>query len=845
MYFGIDLGTSNSAIVGNEDGRFRYFKTPEGMDVMPSAIMFDRRGGMFVGRKAYDHAAFSPENVKMRFKRMMGTSSELTFKSLDKTITPEEASAEVLKELISQAKMAAGDVEVFGTVVTVPAAFNQMQSEATMRAASLAGLDKVALLQEPIAAAMAAIAASTNKSAQYLIYDLGGGTFDAAIVQSISGNVTVIAHAGINMLGGSDFDREIVNNIVRPWLLANFDLPDDFQTSAGYERLIRIATYRSELAKIALSTHQTDRIFADENQIGLKDRADQEIFIDVEITRDDLVALVSTQVDKSIALCRSLLADNGYESADIDKVIMIGGPSRMPYIRDRVSFELGIELDLSVDPMTAVAMGAAIYAESRDWTGIAPTTKAVKTDKSDTAGNSKLDISYEYVERTADEKARIRVKCQGSSSVKGYNVKIDTDGGWTSGKIALTATTDVKGIPLQLGRNVIKATIFDASGGSVPESSPEIVISRLEATSDGMPLMHNIGVKIAEGGQGLEINRVKTLVEKGTPTPVRGSYKLRAAKTLRAGDGMTLEVELYEHVDDIKDPELSLPIGLFVLTSESLQQGEIIRRGEDVLLHWTIDGSGLMDCSVEFPTISQVYEIGYLSTAGHKNFDGSEGNAYAQAAMNHAQSDIDTLDQALGSKVAEDVNSFRQRLDRHKGQLSLTNDPDVRRSVVEDCRSLRQEISKIKDRPENAKQVLRNEIEDFVSDLSSYNSNIFDEQTTAKIGRLAAHARTVLDGNSTVTVAVDESRKSLRELQALAYGAITKHPGFWVGFFEDIAEDRTNAVDKNKHDALVTRGQKAIADQDVDTLRSVIGEMRHNAIKEAKTGSSVLSGLMT
>jgi molecular chaperone DnaK len=221
---------------------------------------------MLVGKRAYDQSAFSPESVALGFKRLMGTSSVLQF-SGGKQITPEEASSEIIKALIAQARMTAGDFQTDGAVVTIPAAFNQMQCEATMRAAASAGLDKVALLQEPIAAALASIAHSKNKNGQFLVYDLGGGTLDAAIVQTIAASATVIAHAGINMLGGRDFDRAILNSVVRPWLLENFDLADDFQKDKLYERLIRVAQYRAELSKISLSTQESDRIFADESQV--------------------------------------------------------------------------------------------------------------------------------------------------------------------------------------------------------------------------------------------------------------------------------------------------------------------------------------------------------------------------------------------------------------------------------------------------------------------------------------------------------------------------------------------------------------------------------------------------
>src|SRR5258708_19803139 len=167
---------------------------------------------MFPQERIADQSAFSPENVAQGFKRLMGTSSSIQF-SNGKTMTPEEASSEIIKALVAQARMAAGDFQIDGAIVTIPAAFNQMQCEATMRAAAAAGLSKVALLQEPIAAAMASISHSKNKNGQFLVYDLGGGTFDAAFVHTITASPTFISHAGINILASRSFFRFNLNSI--------------------------------------------------------------------------------------------------------------------------------------------------------------------------------------------------------------------------------------------------------------------------------------------------------------------------------------------------------------------------------------------------------------------------------------------------------------------------------------------------------------------------------------------------------------------------------------------------------------------------------------------------------
>ena len=228
--------------------------------MLPSAIYIDKRGRRFYGNRAYDQAVLSPQNTALGFKRLMGTSTPFEFADSGQSLTPEECSAEILRQLLAQAYLESGEQQVTGAIITIPAAFNQMQCEATLRAAHAAGLERVGLLQEPVAAAMAAMMKSEKKSGQFLVYDLGGGTFDLALVQALNGEISILDHEGINMLGGRDFDKAIVNAIVRPWLLANFDLPADLQKHPRYQQVIRIAQLAAEKAKIAISTKDSEII---------------------------------------------------------------------------------------------------------------------------------------------------------------------------------------------------------------------------------------------------------------------------------------------------------------------------------------------------------------------------------------------------------------------------------------------------------------------------------------------------------------------------------------------------------------------------------------------------------
>jgi len=298
-FVGIDLGTTNSAICSYDGSDTRVWKSPQQNDVTPSAIYIDRRGNKQIGFNAYNMAPQSPDNSAMLFKRLMGTSTPINLPAVNMTMTPEECSAEILKVLFGYLPEEIRNDPDTGTVITVPAAFNQMQKDATMQAASMAGLGKVALMQEPVAAVMSVMRAR-NTDGMFLIYDLGGGTLDIAIAESLGGRVNLLAHGGIAMCGGRDFDRVLVDNVVRPWLLENFDLPEDFSVNPSFKSLIRLATWATERAKIELSAREDSVISLSETEARVRDLSDNEVYLDIPLQRDTYDKLIAERVGESI-----------------------------------------------------------------------------------------------------------------------------------------------------------------------------------------------------------------------------------------------------------------------------------------------------------------------------------------------------------------------------------------------------------------------------------------------------------------------------------------------------------------------------------------------------------------
>ena len=255
-YVGIDLGTTNSAICSYDGETIRLYKSPEQHDVTPSVIFMDRRGNKYVGARAYDNAPRSPDNVAMWFKRLMGTSTPVALPGVGLAMTPEECSAEILRTLFSYLPEDIRNDKETGSVITVPAAFNQMQKDATMEAVQSAGIGKVALMQEPVAAVMS-VMRKRKGDGIFLVYDLGGGTLDIAIAQSIGGRVSLLGQGGIAMCGGRDFDRLLLETVVTPWLSQQFRLPADF--APGTPTICRSCEWLSGLPRRQRSSFLRER----------------------------------------------------------------------------------------------------------------------------------------------------------------------------------------------------------------------------------------------------------------------------------------------------------------------------------------------------------------------------------------------------------------------------------------------------------------------------------------------------------------------------------------------------------------------------------------------------------
>ena len=345
---GIDLGTTNSCVAVIEGGEPVVIANAEGARTTPSVVAFSKDGERMVGQVAKRQAITNPDRTVASIKREMGTAHKVTIDG--KSYTPQEISAMILQKLKSDAEAYLGET-VTQAVITVPAYFTDAQRQATKDAGKIAGLDVKRIINEPTAAALS-YGVDKEKDQKVMVYDLGGGTLDVSIIEMGDGVQEVLATAGNNRLGGDDFDKRIID-----WMVASFKTETGIDLSQDKVAMQRLKE-AAEKSKIELSGVTTSNInlpFITADQTGPK-------HLDLTLTRAKFDELTSDLVEATMGPVRSALQDSGLQIGQIDKVLMVGGSSRIPAVQDAVKKLIGKEPFKGINPDECVAIGAAIQA---------------------------------------------------------------------------------------------------------------------------------------------------------------------------------------------------------------------------------------------------------------------------------------------------------------------------------------------------------------------------------------------------------------------------------------------------------------------------------------------------
>jgi molecular chaperone DnaK len=577
--FGIDLGTTNSLIAKFEGGAVQVFKNSLGhKETLPSVIAF-RGERIIVGDKAKEYITKDAGNVFGGFKRKMGSNESFLVPSTTNFVTPIQLSGMVLKELKNFVHT--GE-QVEAAVITIPASFDTIQSNATKKAGYEAGFKEVVLLQEPIAASLAFFNDSKKgipEKGHWLVYDLGGGTFDVAVVSIINGELRVVDHEGNNFLGGMDFDAVIIEQIIIPAIIqctGDTGIEEKLRNRDGeLEKLFYVLLHRAEEAKKELSQQPVTEI-----EIMLPGN-DDEIFVTVK--KEEFNAIIHDKISGTVDLIHTILKRNNLQTADINNIIMVGGSTYIPYVREFVAKETGIPLAFDIDPTTAIAIGAAYYAGSKLTTAKIEAEDKIK-EQAGTLNDKRVKAVFQSVS-SEDEELYMAIPEEGDFTNVFYRITRE-DGGYDSG-IKKVEKRISEFLPLQkfsMNRFIIR--FFDEQNNPVAVQHPPIDIMHGKFNVAGQPLPNDICLEVDDNEN--NSTRLQVIFERNDILPLKKTVYKEITRTIKKGGADEIIINVLEGTRHSR-PHSNLVIGVIDIKGTELKTDLI--KGSDVEIKFEMNES--------------------------------------------------------------------------------------------------------------------------------------------------------------------------------------------------------------------------------------------------------------
>ena len=809
--YGIDLGTTNSTVALLVGTAPEIIPNKDGASFTPSALWFDKRGKMYVGREARIHHIEDEDNAAVEFKLRMGQQWRKTFQRSGRKMLPEEMSAEVLKSLKTDVHMNKGE-DLTAAVITVPAAFELPQCEATRRAGELAGFTLCPLLQEPVAAALAYGFQSAANKVFWLVYDFGGGTFDAAVIQVRDGVIQVVNHGGDNYLGGKNIDWDIVEKLLIPSLKTTHGLrafPDNRNTQDHrWKAALAKLKYHSEEAKIQVSrTKQPAEIWVE----GLcEDDQGNAVDFAYELQPDELEDIIEPWVSQSVNLCRKALQEKGLSGRDIEKTILVGGSSLFPWLQERVASELETRLDFSVDPITVVARGAAVFAGAqRLEVQHAPVS----------AGSYRLQMEYEPVGSEVDPMVGGRITPPSGASTTGLTVEIvEQRSQWRSGIIRVSSNgTFMTEVHAEKGRKCEFQIILADARGTRLSCSPDSFAYTVGMVITSPPLTHHIGID-THG------NRPVWFFSKGEALPARATRVCHNAFALRkkapmAADNMIC-IPVIEGTNGSKSDRNALIGSLRILPSDPKVKRDV-PFGSDIEVTIEVDASRITKAKAFIPILDEEFATVFDNKVETKSppelqteFK-REMERLAQLRQK-AEEHGDKKANAGLRKIEEE-----QTVDTVRRQVAAAqSDPEAVGEGDRKLRAMKGEIDAIEDALEWPRlvQEAHRQLES-TREVVEANG---EPQERERLERLAADIE-----HAIAEERVELLRTRTEDLRDLGARVVVRQPEFWVGYFQYLEERKRHMLDQTAAERLLAQGRRAIQAEpfDFEALKAAVRQL--------------------
>jgi molecular chaperone DnaK len=817
---GIDLGTTNSAIAKFIKGEITIFNNPidYGRNTLPSVVGF-KKDKIFVGSKAKELLEKDPKSVVGIFKRKMGTAESFKIKAINESKSPIELSAIVLKEL--KTFLPPGETAE-AAVITIPASFDTIQSNATKEAGLQAGFKQVVLLQEPIAASLAYANMKKEKDltdGQWLVYDFGGGTFDVALIKIKDGEMKVLDHEGDNFLGGADFDSLIVEKILIPKILEKYsfeNLEDEMKSASGkYNSKYYVLIRRAEEAKILLSAKSSAEIVID----GMEDDNGDEVDIEITITRSEFNELIKQHTDSTIEMVKKILTRNTLKSNDVQFTLMVGGSTFIPYVRQRVEEILQIPINCEIDPTTAVAVGAAYYAATKP-------KQLIDDDKQKKQTSISIKAAYQKASKEKEELFSAKI----SGNIDGLFYRITReDGGFDTGLKKLTERIN-EDLPLvENAYNFFKLTVYN-NKNNVIETDIDMIGINSGFGISGQPLPEDICLEVDDDDLKGE-TKLLLAFQKNSILPLKRTFNRVLNKTVIKGS-----TEEVIRVNVLEGPHTSLPeanksIGFMELTGRNITRD--IHKGSDIEITLHMTESRDLSISVYLNMADQEFKQTFNPKERH-------------TPVNVLKMDIENLSEKLDEEIeeatekenyeaAKELSNLKKEMESISENAEALTDDDVtdKRYQLEDKkRKLAQAIDNAtKDKRTTAARADYFDTKERCQKLLNENGNDYEQK---HFNDIVAQEPTFLSSSNPIKV-----QEKTEELHAIVVTILWRTPEFLISIFKDLSQKATRMNDQTQAKSLIDAGRFAIESQNWDRLSEIdsalINLLPKSAQKEINT----------
>jgi molecular chaperone DnaK len=792
-YLGIDLGTTNSAAAVFDGDEVVLVRNRDGGVLTPSIVRIDRKGRRTVGPRARRFLERDPDNTQVGFKRLMGTDKAVAFPASGESHTATELSAEVLRSLRDDVREQLGFVPE-RAVISVPALFELPQTAATSEAARLAGFERVELIQEPVASALAAgWSADDDSGGAWLVYDIGGGTFDVSLLETRDGLLRVVGHDGDNFLGGRDIDRALVDHVLAR--LADSGIVVDRADPAHAAALRQLAAGCEE-AKIDLSRREeVDLFFAELFEVD-----GEPVDVEMVLDRELLARLVAPIVERTLTVCKRLLSTHGLTPDQLDRVVLVGGPTVMPALRERVGAALGARFSEGHDPMTLVARGAALYAA----------TAGLDAQPAESTEPEGRRLWLQYPAMSSDLFPHVAGRLLEGDGPAPHEVRfVRGDGGWVGEWVALGSDG---GFVAMLELAARKPNRFELEGrdrrGEPVAVHPGSISIVQGLTLGDPPLSRSVGVALAS-------DHVHVYIERGTPLPARRSFVHQTVTTVAEGhDDAVLVIPVVQ--GELEQAHLCRLVGRIEIGGQALP--ETLPAGSKVEVTLEVDRGGRLSARALVPRLDMVFEhVAHL-----------------------------VVPDARPEELEGQIALLRERLTQLRRRAVQQGDAKLQDQLFDvewALQDAQEAATAARGGDDDAAQRARRALLDTDATLDRLEQAAsWPELDARAMTELAAASRWVgqfgTEPERTLltesAAGVERARKArqpvelqrqLRVVRDLRMACFYRHPDAWKWSFDNVASDVSRCTDVPRARELVARGREALAADDHDTLRSVVHEL--------------------